>query len=206
MKIYGNRMSTCTRRVLTTLEEKNAKYDLVSLDFAKGEHKAPANLARQPFGQMPSLDDGGFVLFESRAMIRYIDETVPGPSLTPKDPKSRARMEQWISVEMENFNPGAVGIVMQEMFVPMMGGTTDTAKAEEAKTKLAACLTILDKHLADAPYFVGDHFTLADICYMPYTAYALNTSAKDILLSHTHFAAWWKHVSARAAWAKVSAK
>ena len=206
MKIFGNSMSTCTRRVLTALEEKNAKYELVTLDFAKGDHKSPANLARQPFGQMPSLDDNGFSLFESRAMIRYIDETVPGPTLTPKDPKARAQMEQWISVEMENFNPGAAGIVAQEVFIPMMGGKTDATKATEAKAKLGPVLDILDKHLAKGPYFVGDQFTLADVCYMPYTAYAMNTSAKDILLGHAHFAAWWKHVSERASWKKISAK
>ena len=67
-------------------------------------------------------------------------------------------------------------------------------------------LPILDKHLAEGPYFVGDQFTLADICYMPYTGLALNTSAKDILLGHTHFAAWWKHVSERPSWKKVSAQ
>src|ERR1700679_2222052 len=99
MKIYGNPMSTCTRRVLMTLAEKQATYDLVVLDFAKGEHKQPANVARQPFGQMPSLEDNNFTLFESRAIMRYIDETVPGQSLTPKDPKQRALAEQWISVE-----------------------------------------------------------------------------------------------------------
>ena len=57
-------------------------------------------------------------------------------------------MEQWISVEMEQFNPGASGVVYQEIFTKMMGGTPDAAKAEEAKKKLAAVLPVLDKHLA----------------------------------------------------------
>jgi glutathione S-transferase len=206
MKIYGNAMSTCTRRVLGTLAEKQATYELVSIDFAKGEHKTPANLARQPFGQMPSLEDGDFTLFESRAMIRYIDATVPGQSLTPKDPKSHALMEQWISVEMENFNPGIAGVVYQEMFLPMMGGKCDSAKAEESKAKLAPCLAILDKHLAKGPHFVGDQFTLADICYMPYVEYGMQTSAKDMLMSHTNFAAWWKRVSERSSWKKTTGK
>jgi len=206
MKIFGNPMSTCTRRVTATLHEKQAKFELVTLDFAKGEHKQPDNLARQPFGQIPSLTDGDFTLFESRAMIRYIDETVAGHPLTPKDPKSHALMEQWISVEMEQFNPGAAGIVMQEVFAPMMGGKTDAAKAEDAKAKLKAVLPILDKHLAKGPHFVGDQFTLADICFMPYTEYALNTSAKDLILSHANFAAWWKRVSERSSWKAATGK
>jgi len=206
MKIFGNPMSTCTRRVVMALHEKQAKFELGMIDFTKGEHKGAENLARQPFGQIPSLTDGDFTLFESRAMIRYIDETVPGQSLTPKDPKAHALMEQWISVEMEQFNPGAAGIVGQEIFAPMMGGKTDAAKADEAKKKLATVLPVLDKHLAKGPHFCGDQFTLADVCYMPYTAYALNTSAKELILSHTHFAAWWNRVSERAAWKATTAR
>jgi glutathione S-transferase len=206
MKIYGNPMSTCTRRVLMTLAEKQATYDLVVLDFAKGEHKQPANLARQPFGQMPALEDNNFTLFESRAIMRYIDETVPGQSLTPKDPRQRALAEQWISVESEDFNPSVSTIVFQSMFMPMMGGKTDEAKVEEAKKKLDPIVAILDKHLAKGPHFAGDQFTLADISYMPYTEYAMQTSAKDLLLSHTNFAAWWKRVSERPSWKKVTGK
>ena len=70
MKIYGHPLSTCTRKVLTTLVETNQPYELVTLDFMKGEHKQPAHLARQPFGRMPTLDDDGFTLYESRAMCR----------------------------------------------------------------------------------------------------------------------------------------
>jgi glutathione S-transferase len=206
MKIYGSAMSTCTRRVLCTLAEKQATYELVSIDFAKGEQKTPAHLARQPFGQMPALEDGAFTMFESRAIMRYIDETVPGQSLTPKDPKAHAHMEQWISVEMEDFNPGLAGIVYQEVFTAMMGGKADAAKVEEGKKKLAPCLAVLDKHLAKGPHMVGDQFTLADISYMPYVEYGMQTSAKEMLMSHANFAAWWKRVSERPSWKKVTGK
>ena len=206
MKIFGNPMSTCTRRVVMALHEKQAKFEMVVIDFAKGEHKSPENMARQPFGQMPSLTDGDFTLFESRAMMRYIDETLPGQSLTPKDPKSRALMEQWLYVESEDFNPAVSAIVYQEVFAPMMGGKSDAAKVAEAMTKLAPVMAVLDKHLAKGPHFVGDQFTLADISFMPYTEYAMNTSAKDMMLSHANFAAWWKRVSERGAWKQTTAK
>src|SRR5947209_7088462 len=110
MKIFGNPVSTCTRKVLMTLNEHGAPFELVVIDFAKGEHKQPAHLARQPFGQVPALDDDGFALYESRAMARYIDGK-HGARLTPQDAQARALMEQWISVETSNFSPHAMKFI-----------------------------------------------------------------------------------------------
>src|SRR3954451_8131968 len=99
MKVYGHPMSTCTRKVLTTLAEKGHEAEFVMVDIMKGEHKLPAHIARQPFGVIPAIDDDGFVLYESRAIMRYLDEKLSGPRLAPPEPKDRAVMEQWISIE-----------------------------------------------------------------------------------------------------------
>ncbi len=107
MKVYGHPMSTCTRKVLTTLIETGTPFDVVLIDFAKGEHKQEAHLARQPFGQVPVLDDDGFELYESRAICRYLDEKANGP-LRPGDARGRARMEPWISIVMCDFSPAAM--------------------------------------------------------------------------------------------------
>jgi glutathione S-transferase len=206
MKIYGNPISTCTRKVLTTLAEKQATFELVTIDLMKGEHKQPAFLAHQPFGQVPALEDGDFKLYESRAIIRYLDETLPGQSLTPKDPKGRAVMEQWISIESANFTPHAMTYIGQYIFSKMRGQEPNLAKVEEAKPKLELALDVMDKHLAKGPHFLGDQFTLADICFLPYFEYAMNTPAKDIIGARSHVAAWWKRTSERASWKKATAK
>jgi glutathione S-transferase len=206
MKIYGNPMSTCTRKVLTTLAEKQAKFDFVNVDLGTGGHKKPEYLVHQPFGQVPALEDGDFKLYESRAMIRYIDEVVSGHPLTPKEPKGRAMMEQWISVETSNFTPHAMTYIYQYFFAPMRGQQTDLAKVEEAKPKLEKCLDVMDKCLAKGPHFTGDQFTLADICFMPYFEYAMGTPAKDVIGARSNVAAWWKRVSERASWKTASAK
>jgi glutathione S-transferase len=207
MKIYGHPISTCTRKVLTTLAEKQAKHEFVLVDLMTGAHKKPDYMAQhQPFGQVPALEDGDFKLYESRAIIRYLDETLPGQALTPKDPKGRALMEQWISVETSNFTPHVMTYVTQHMFAPMRGGQPDLAKVEEAKPKLQAALAVLDKQLAKGPHFLGDAFTLADICYMPYFEYGMQTPAKDVIGSHSNVMAWWKRVSERASWKTVTGK
>ena len=206
MKIYGNPMSTCTRKVLTTLAEKQAKFEFVTIDLGTGAHKKPEFLARQPFGQVPVLEDGDFQMYESRAIIRYLDETLPGQSLTPKEPKGRAVMEQWISIETSNFTPQAMAYIYQYFFAPMRGQQPDLAKIEAAKPKLETCVQIMDKQLAKGPHFTGDQFTLADICYMPYFGYAMGTPAKDVINAHTNVSAWWKRVSERASWKTATAK
>ena len=87
MKVYGFPGSTCTRKVLMTLHEKNCPYAFIPVDLGKGEHKQPEHLARQPFGVVPVLDHDGFVLYESRAIIRYLDAALVGEKLTPTDLK-----------------------------------------------------------------------------------------------------------------------
>ena len=83
LKLYGNPHSTCTQRVLTVLHELAIPHELVVIDFAKGEHKAPAFLAVQPFGQVPYIDDDGFKLFESTPIARHRKYLVPSRSIRP---------------------------------------------------------------------------------------------------------------------------
>lgn len=74
VKVHGMYLSTCTRRVLTTLEELKVPYELVVVDLTKGAHKSPAYTEKyQPFGQIPVLEDtDGTLVFESRAIQRYV--------------------------------------------------------------------------------------------------------------------------------------
>src|SRR3954451_24339342 len=115
MKIYGHPVSTCTRKVLMTLAETNTPYELPVVEFATAEHKKPPHLSRQPFGRVPALQDGDFELYESRAMCRYINDKVNGP-LVPRDLRDRARMEQWISIEISDVSGNVVTFVFQHIF------------------------------------------------------------------------------------------
>jgi glutathione S-transferase len=201
MKIFGHPMSTCTRKVLMTLAETNQAHEFVLVDFAKGEHKAPPHLARQPFGQVPALQDGDFELYESRAMCRYLNDKVNGP-LVPRDLRDRARMEQWISVETSNFTGPTMKFVFHHIFKREQTPETLTT----AGTQLDAALGIIDKQLAATPFIAGGSFTLADICFMPYIEYAMNTPAKDHFTRHAHVASWWNKISERPTWRKVAGR
>ncbi len=200
MKLFGNPMSTCTRKTLFTLYETATPFELVVVDLGKGEHKQPEHLSRQPFGQVPALDDG-FPLFESRAMMRYIDEKA-GHELTPSDPKARATMEQWISVETSNFTPHAMKFIYHSIFKRPQAPEV----LEAAGQGLDRACDVLDAALEGKTYLCGDQLTLADICYAPYLEYAMGTEARERILARKNVAAWWGRLSERPAWRKAAGR
>src|SRR5690606_28531322 len=135
VKLYGNPYSTCTRKVLATLAETNTPFEYTVVDFAKGEHKQQPHLSRQPFGQVPAIEDDGFALYESRAICRYLSEKAESP-LTPRNPKERAKMEQWLSIEASNFTPHAMKFIFHHIFKRPQ----EEAALEAARTGLEHCL------------------------------------------------------------------
>src|SRR6478609_7963224 len=201
MKIFGDPLSTNTRKVLTTLAELSMPYELVHVNFARGEHKHDAHLERQPFGQMPALDDDGFVLYETHAMCRYLDARAGGV-LMPSELRARALVDQWMSVESANFSAYAMKFVYHyllhvEQAAPVM---------DHAATGFDKALSILAKELSVKPYIGGKAFTLADICYMPYFEYVMLTPAESHVSKYPSILAWWSNVRERPSWRAVTGR
>ncbi len=199
LKIYGHPMSTCTRKALMTCAENDIPFELVTVDFMKGEHKQPAHLGRQPFGQMPALEDEGFMLYESRPMSRYLNDKVSG-KLVPSDLKERALMDQWISVETSNFTPHAMTYIYNYTFQR----TQEPAKMEAAGKAIDLALSVMENRLAVSPFLAGSTLTLADIYYMPYIEYVMATPGKELFAKYPHVMAWWNKISERPTWRKVA--
>jgi glutathione S-transferase len=200
LKIYGNPHSTCTRKVLMTLAETNLPFELSVVDFTKGEHKQEANLRRQPFGRIPSIDDDGFEMFESRAICRYLNEKAAG-KLVPGTMKGRAKMEQWISIETSEFSGHAMKFIYEYVFKRRQ----EPAVLEAAGKSLELTCTVMDRQLAQTPYVAGADLSIADIGFMPYIEYAMGSPAKEIFAKHPQVMTWWNRVSERPTWRKVTA-
>jgi glutathione S-transferase len=199
IKLYGHPFSTCTRKVLMTLAETGTPFEMTVVDFATGEHKKEPHLSRQPFGRIPAIDDGGFHLYESRAIARYIAEKATSP-LIPKDIQTRATMEQWISVETSEFSGHAMKFIYEHIFKRPQ----DAAVLESAGKSLATTTQVMAKQLDKQPFIAGADFTIADIGYMPYIDYMMKSPAKDIIEKHASVASWWKRISERPTWKKAS--
>ena len=200
MKIYGHTHSPATLLVLATLNEKGHRAELVMLDMEKGEHKQIAHRRRHPFGIIPTLeDDDGFTLYESRAIARYLDLSLPGPRLTPTDVRAHGLMEQWIGVEQSYFSP-AVMRVFYPLYAAHRGGPpADMQAVGLARADVAQSLEVLDQALADRDYLTGE-FSLADLCFMPFFATLEFIGAGDVIPPGTRVQAWWQRLRARPAW------
>jgi glutathione S-transferase len=201
VKIYGHPWSINTRKSLLTLAEKGHEAELALVMLPLGEHKQPAHVARHPWGKVPVLEHEGFVVYESRAIGRYLDDALAGPLLTPAAPRERARAEQWMNVSDLYFSPHAGALLMESLFRDYLGGGRNEAAITSGRAQIQAPLDALDKHLADHAFIAGDAFSLADIHWMPYLEYLFRLEPREA--QRAHLARWWASVSERPTWTKV---
>uniref|UniRef100_A0A2N9EC01 glutathione transferase n=1 Tax=Fagus sylvatica TaxID=28930 RepID=A0A2N9EC01_FAGSY len=109
IKVHGITLSTATIRVLAAINEKELDYELVLVDMSVGEHKKEHFLSRNPFGQVPTFEDGDLNLFESRAITTYIahEYADKGTQLIYKDSKKMAITSVWMEVEAQQYDQAA---------------------------------------------------------------------------------------------------
>ncbi|KAK7462166.1 hypothetical protein VKT23_007769 [Stygiomarasmius scandens] len=208
LKLHGSPTSTCSRRVATVLFEKKIPFELVLVDMAKGEHKSAAHLENQPFGQVPYIDDDGFILHESRAICRYLESKYPnqGPKLVPStaDVKATAIFEQAASIEISNFDPPASRAAVEAIFKPRYFNLPkDEAKYAEAIKMLSDKLDGYERILSKQKYLAGNEITLADLFHLPY-GLMLAQGGSDLMTSKgPNVTRWWQDISSRPAWQAV---
>jgi glutathione S-transferase len=200
MKLHGNSTVPSTRMVLLAFAEKQHTPDVHEIELSKGEQKHPAHLKLHPFGTTPVVeDDDGTAIYESRAIIRYLDRRLPGPSLTPEGAREFGLMEQFIGVEQAYFTPNAM-LPFYATIRPI-----DPAALPGARAATAKALDVANEALASRPFLAGDTFSLADVAWMPYMEVLMMTGQGDLITERPHVDAWWKRVSARPAWTSLPA-
>jgi glutathione S-transferase len=151
------------RAVMACLEEKGATWRLAPV--APGAHRAEPHISRHPFARVPVLEHDGFWLYETQAILRYIDRVVAQPTLTPADPKAAARMDQVLAISDWYLFQGVGNVIgFQRVVGPrVMGLTPDEAACAAAMPKGLTVFRALGDILGDKPYFAGDAVSLADL-------------------------------------------
>ncbi|TFL02157.1 glutathione S-transferase [Pterulicium gracile] len=206
--LVASPISTCSKRVAIVLHEKKVPFQFKPIDLSKGEHKTPEFLAKQPFGQVPYLEDDDFTLTESRAISRYIatKHADQGTPLIPgTDAKSLARLDEAISYEANNFDTFAARAIYEGVFKKMMTGAEgDKDIVKGLINQLSAKLAVYETILSKQKYLAGDSITLADLYHLPYGSLlpylGLDTLDNE---SRPNVARWWKELQARPSWQAV---
>ncbi|KAH0538973.1 hypothetical protein FGG08_004488 [Glutinoglossum americanum] len=205
LQLYGIPYSTCTQRVLITLHEKGVPYEINAVNLATGAHKDPEYMKKQPFGQVPCIDDD-----ESRAICRYlaIKYADQGTPLIPpqSDLQATALFEQAASVEQADFDAFAGKLVFERVFKKKYSGLQPNEEmANNLQTELGKRLDVYDQILSRQPYANGSEFSLADIFHIPYGSLLAAADAGELIPERPHVKAWWDRITGRESWAKTKA-
>jgi len=209
--VYNIPGSPFGRAVLIALEEKAAPYRLVPV--APGSLRTPQHLSRHPFGRVPVLQHGDFRLYETQAILRYLDRVLPSPALTPADPRAAARMDQLMNInDWYLFHGVANVIAFQRVVGPrLLGLEADESAIAAAVPRARVVVDALAVLLGEQPYFTGATLTLADVLLAPQLDFLQQTPEWDTLAArHRNLQLWLDRMNARPSfaattWTKVAA-
>ncbi len=162
IKLYTFPPSTNSRKVRIALIEKGLEFERINIDLSKREQKSPDYLKIHPFGQIPALDDEGFIVYDSTIINEYLEDEYPYPSLMPKDSEGRARARMMEDFRDTHFNPYFVHLMLE---MRKAEGERDGARINNAKMEIAKAFDRTERELNGHDYLAGS-FSLADIAFM----------------------------------------
>ena len=194
--LYGNKITTCTQRILILLEELNLKYELREIDLMDGQQKTPRYLQLQPFGKVPVIVYGDHKLFESRSILRYIAKyNTEDSDLTLQN---SPYVDMWLEVESQNFNPPISKFMYEKIFKKWKDSDAviDETILNSALEELGKVFDVYEHRLQESKYIGGNSFSIADISHIPYL-HMLVTSGpeyKIFLKKDPHVYKWYKRM------------
>jgi glutathione S-transferase len=196
VKLYGVSGSPNVRGAMLALAEKGVDYELVDV---LPPFKVPEHMARNPFGRVPVLEHDGFMLYETQAILRYVDQAFSGPALQPVNAHEAARMNQILGIiDCYLFQSWSGTIGFERLIATsFFGRPCDLARIEAAMPMASCCAEALEA-LISAPYLTGETFSLADIRLMPHFDWLrLTPEGETILAGKSRLVQWFRHVSER---------
>ena len=164
--IYGPATSPYVWSTRLALAEKGVAHDLVPVTPA--DFRTEPHISRHPFGKVPAFEHDGFALYETQAIMRYVDEAFAAAPLQPIELHPFARMNQIMGIVDAYLAPSLVGGVLYPRIVaPRLGLPTDEAKVQEALPQVRQCLGEIARLAGDEEYLAGETLSLADLMVIP---------------------------------------
>jgi glutathione S-transferase len=194
--VFGFPRSTFVQIVRLVLTHKDVAYTFRDLEPEMGK---PGHLALHPFNRVPILQHGDFVLYETSAIVTYLDETFANPALQPKDLRARGRMNQWISTVNSYYYPYMIYHVSHERRVfPELGIASDEKVVAHALPKIDIGLQVAERELGHGKeYLLGSELSLADFYLLPSTyGFGLTPEGKHMYPKYPAFCRWRERMEA----------
>jgi glutathione S-transferase len=204
--LYGVPASPYVRAAAMGLTEKGVSFRMCAL--GPMESRSAAYLTRNPFGKVPALVHGEFQLYETQAILRYLDRIIPEPSLTPRDPRAEARMNQLCGIMDCYVMPYiSMGITFDRLVAPMLGMPVDEAKVEASIPRAQVCVAEIARILGNNPFLTGERLSIADLLLAPHLSFFSATlESEPILKPHQGLNAWLNRMTARPSFQNATAE
>jgi glutathione S-transferase len=186
------------RAVFSTLEEKGARYRLAPV--APGTLKGEPHISRHPFGRVPVLEHDGYLLYETQAILRYLDRALPSPPLAPAEPRAAGRMDQLMNICDWYLFQGVANVIgFQRVVKPrLMGQPADEAAIAQAMPKANAVFEELSRLLGGKTYLAGETVSLADLMVAPQLDFFSATPEwAPLTAQRANLVAWLDRMNAR---------
>jgi glutathione S-transferase len=201
LKIWGRANSSNVKKVTWLCEEIGLPYERIDAGLNFGVVNTPEYRKLNPNGLVPTIDDEGFILWESNAIVRYLAARHAAGTICPADLKVRADAERWMDWSSTTLAPAFIPVFLA--LVRTSPEKRNLQAIEDGKKKTDDVLGRLDGALAGRKFLIGDQFGMADIALGP-VVYLV----QKVYPEHPNFAnfdAWYARVSARPAFQKVVA-
>jgi glutathione S-transferase len=197
MIVHGVPGSPYVRAALLTLEEKGAEYELAAMGL--GTLKQEPHLSRHPFGRIPAFEHDGWMLYETQAIMRYVDAVVPGLRLQPEEPRAAARMNQLIGIVDWYLMPQVSRtITFNRVVAPRFNRPVDQEAVVKAIPDARNCLAEISRLLDGHTWMAGEALSLADLLLAPHLSmFAEAPEGAQILQEHENLRGWLARIEAR---------
>lgn len=198
MKLYSHPSSMNSRKVLMVAHHLGVDLDVSFVDLFRRQNHEPWYVAVNPNRLLPALVDGDLVLWESNAILHYLAAGAPGTPLWPSEVGRQADVLRWLSWEQTQFAPPCLRLSQEYVFKPFAGAATNQSVVDAALEAFRIAGAVLNVHLRERRFLVGDALTLADFavgCHLTHAA-AANIPVDD----HPFLSRWYREVASTAAW------
>jgi len=204
MRLYHHPMSSNSRRASMTAIHLGAPVEHVLIDLAKGAQRSASFLRKNPNGKVPVLEDDGFILWESHAIMQYLaDKTPGGDAIYPTEPRARADVNRWLFWSAYHFQPAVSVLGWERVVKGMIGaGAPDPAEEKRGEALVSGLGRILDAHLEGKEWIAQDKLTVADFAIA--TPLSFMHPARLPLGDFRRLLAWFSRVQATEAWKATS--